>query len=318
MKVTRSLTHHHIATYPVLTIGNFDGLHRGHQALLKSVVQTAADKKGTASVLTFDPHPITVLSPGTPLRLLTTMEAKLARLEEAGVEHVFCVPFDKAFAALAPDQFVFKILRDQIGVREVLVGEQFAFGAGRSGRMADLVRLSHTAGFVVHAVSPIRVDGEIVSSTRIRMMVQAGEVARAARFLGRLYDLAGTVVPGEQRGQSMGWPTANIRLPHHRVTPADGVYATTALWNGRSIDSVAYIGMRPTFGNGERLLEVYLLDERIDLYGQEITVRFVERLRGDRVFATSEELSRQIDVDVLRARDVLKAAANSVVDSQVS
>lgn len=318
MKVTRSLTHHHIATYPVLTIGNFDGLHRGHQALLKSVIQTAADKKGTASVLTFDPHPITVLSPGTPLRLLTTMEDKLARLGEAGVEHVFCIPFDKAFAALAPDQFVFKILRDQIGVRELLVGEQFAFGAGRSGRMADLVRLSHTAAFVVHAVPPIRVDGEIVSSTRIRMMVQAGEVGRAARFLGRLYDLAGTVVRGEQRGQSMGWPTANIRLPHHRVTPADGVYATTAVWNGRSIDSVAYIGTRPTFGNGERLLEVYLLDERIDLYGQEITVRFVERLRGDRVFGTSEELSRQIDVDVLRARDVLKAAANPVVDSQVS
>ncbi|WP_447986921.1 bifunctional riboflavin kinase/FAD synthetase [Nitrospira sp. Nam74] len=318
MKVTRSLTHHHIATYPVLTIGNFDGLHRGHQALLKSVVQTAADKRGTASVLTFDPHPITILSPGTPLRLLTTMEDKLARLEEAGVEHVFCIPFDKAFAALAPEEFVFKILRDQIGVRELFVGEQFAFGAGRSGRMADLVRLSHTAGFVVHAVPPIRVDSEIVSSTRIRMMVQAGEVSRAARFLGRLYDLVGTVVPGEQRGQSMGWPTANIRLPDHRVTPADGVYATTAVWKGRSIDSVAYIGTRPTFGNGERLLEVYLLDERIDLYGQEIAVRFVERLRGDRLFATGEELSRQIDVDVLRARDVLKAAANPVVDSQVS
>lgn len=318
MKVTRSLTHHHIATYPVLTIGNFDGLHRGHQALLKSVVQTAADKNGTASVLTFDPHPITVLSPGTPLRLLTTMEDKLARFEQAGIEQVFCIPFDKAFAALTPEEFVFKMLRDQIGVRELLVGEQFAFGAGRSGRMADLVRLSKAAGFVVHPVPPIRVEGDIVSSTRIRVMVQAGEVRRAARFLGRLYDLAGTVVHGEQRGQTLGWPTANIRLPHHRVIPADGVYATTAVCNGRSLDSVAYIGTRPTFGDGERLLEVYLLDEQIDLYGQEMSVRFVERLRGDHVFPTPEDLSRQIDVDVLRARDVLKAAANPVVDSQVS
>ncbi len=118
MKVTRSLTHHHVATYPVLTIGNFDGLHRGHQALLKSVVQVATDKNGTASVLTFDPHPITVLSPGTPLRLLTTMEDKLARFEEAGIAQVFCLPFDKAFAALTPEEFVFKMLRDQIGVRE--------------------------------------------------------------------------------------------------------------------------------------------------------------------------------------------------------
>ena len=184
--------------------------------------------------------------------------------------------------------------------------------------MADLVRLSKSAGFVVHAVPPICVEDEIVSSTRVRVMVQAGEVGRAARFLGRSYDLAGTVVHGEQRGEALGWPTANIRLPDYRVIPADGVYATTAVWNGRSLDSVAYIGTRPTFGDGERLLEVYLLDEQIDLYGQEMSVRFVERLRGDQVFATSQELSRQIDVDVLRARDVLKAAANRVVDSEVS
>lgn len=317
MKVTRSLTHHHVTTYPVLTIGNFDGLHRGHQALLKSVVQTAADKSGTASVLTFDPHPITVLSPGTPLRLLTTIEDKLARFEEAGIDQVFCLPFDKSFAALMPEEFVLKMLRDQIGVRELLVGEQFAFGAGRSGRMADLARLSQSAGFIVHAVPPVRVEGDIVSSTRIRVMVQAGEVGRAARFLGRPYDLAGTVVRGEQRGQALGWPTANIRLPDHRVIPADGVYATTAVWNGRSAGSVAYIGTRPTFDNGERLLEVYLLDEQLDLYGQEMVVRFVERLRGDQVFATPEDLSRQIDVDVLRARDLLKAATRVVEDSQV-
>ena len=318
MKVTRSLTHHHVTTYPVLTIGNFDGLHRGHQALLKSVVQTAADKSGTASVLTFDPHPITVLSPGTPLRLLTTIEDKLARFEEAGIDQVFCLPFDKSFAALTPEEFVLKMLRDQIGVRELLVGEQFAFGAGRRGRMADLARLSQSAGFIVHAVPPVRVEGDIVSSTRIRVMVQAGEVGRAAKFLGRPYDLAGTVVRGEQRGQALGWPTANIRLPDHRVIPADGVCATRAVWNGRSAGSVAYIGTRPTFDNGERLLEVYLLDEQLDLYGQEMVVRFVERLRGDQVFATPEDLARQIDVDVVRARDLLKAATRVVEDSQVS
>lgn len=318
MNVSRSLTHHQPAAYPVLTIGNFDGLHRGHQALLKSVVQTAVEKRGTATVLTFDPHPITVLSPTTPLRLLTTMEDKLARFQEAGIAQVFCIPFDKAFAAFTPEVFVCKVLRDQIGVRELFVGEQFAFGAGRSGRMADLVRLSQAAGFVVHAVPPIRVEDEIVSSTRIRTMVQAGEVHRAARFLGRPYDLAGTVVHGDQRGQTLGWPTANIRLPPHRVIPADGVYATTAVCKGRILNSVTYIGTRPTFGDGERLLEIYLLDEQMDLYGQEMSVRFLERLRGDQVFATPEELSRQIALDVLQARDAVKAAARTVEDSQVS
>jgi riboflavin kinase/FMN adenylyltransferase len=318
MKISRSLAHHHPAAYPILTIGNFDGLHRGHQALLKSVVQTAVKKSGTATVLTFDPHPITVLSPATPLRLLTTMEDKLTRFQEAGIEQVFCIPFDKVFAAFTPEAFVCKVLKDQIGVRELFVGEQFAFGAGRSGRMTDLARLSKPAGFVVHAVPPIRVEDEVVSSTRIRTMVQAGEVHRAARFLGRPYDLAGTVVHGEQRGQALGWPTANIRLPLHRVIPADGVYATTAVCKGRILDSVTYIGTRPTFGDGERLLEVYLLDEQMDLYGQEMSVRFLERLRGDQVFATPEELSRQIAIDVLQARDAVKAAAQIVEDSQVS
>lgn len=318
MKVSRSLTHDQPATYPVLTIGNFDGLHRGHQALLKSVVQTALEKSGTATVLTFDPHPITVLSPTTPLRLLTTMKDKLIRLHEAGIEHVLCIPFDKAFAAFTPEAFVCKVLRDQIGVRELFVGEQFAFGAGRTGRMTDLVRLGKSADFVVHAVPPVRVEGDIVSSTAIRTMVQAGEVHRAARFLGRPYDLAGTVVYGDQRGQTLGWPTANIRLPDHRVIPADGVYATTAVWKGRGLDSVTYIGTRPTFGDGERLLEVYLLDEQIDLYGQEMSVRFLERLRGDQVFATPEELSRQIAADVRHARDAVRAAAQTVADSQVS
>ena len=318
MKVSRSLAPHEPARYPVLTIGNFDGLHRGHQALLKAVVQTAVAKSGTATVLTFDPHPIAVLSPATPLRFLTTMEDKLARFQEAGIEQVLCIPFDRAFASFTPEAFVWNVLRDQIGVRELFVGERFAFGAGRTGRMTDLVRLSKPAGFVVHAVPPIRVEGDIVSSTLIRTMVQAGEVHRAARFLGRPYDLAGTVVHGDQRGRALGWPTANIRLPDHRVIPADGVYATTAVWKGRCLDSVSYIGRRPTFGDGERLLEVYLLDEQIDVYGEEMSVRFLARLRGDQVFATPEELSRQIAVDARQARDAVRAAARTVADSQVS
>jgi len=315
MKITRGLAGHRRAAHPVLTIGNFDGQHRGHLALLQTVAETAASKGGTPMVLTFDPHPVTVLKPGTKLLLLTTPEEKLARFEAAGIEEVLFLEFNRAFAELTPDQFVLKVLKDGIGVRDLFVGEHFAFGKGRAGRTADLIRLGAQYGFQVHPVSPLRVDGEVVSSSRIRTLVQAGDVRAAARCLGRPYALAGPVVPGERRGQALGWPTANLRLPEGRVIPADGVYATTAMWNERLYDSVAYLGTRPTFGPGERLLEVYLLDEQVQLYGEEIRVQFVERLRGDLTFSKPEELAAHIDRDVHQARETLKAVAQSFTDA---
>ncbi len=314
MKVTRGLAEHKRTPYPVLTIGNFDGQHLGHVALLQAVVQEAAQHGGTPVALTFDPHPITVLSPGTVLRFLMTMEDKLARFQEAGIEEVIFVEFNTAFAALTPAEFVFGVLRDGIGVRELFVGEHFAFGKGRTGTMSDLVRLGTTAGFRVHAVPAIRVDGDVVSSTRIRTLVQSGDVRRAARFLGRPYVLSGTVIPGVDRGKKLGWPTANLRLPQDRVIPADGVYASRTWWNRRTFEAVSYIGTRPTFGAGERLLEVYLLDEQVNLYDEHIRVQFVDRLREDRVFQTPEELSARIDLDVTLARETLKAISPSRSD----
>lgn len=315
MKITRGLADHKRAQHPVLTIGNFDGQHRGHLALLLSIVDTATSKRGTPIVLTFDPHPLTVLKPGVDLLLLTTMDEKLTRFQDAGVEEVLFLEFNQAFAALTPDEFVFRILRDGIGVRDLFVGEHFAFGKGRAGRTADLLRLGAQSGFQVHPVPAMRVDGEVVSSSRIRMLVQAGDVRGAARCLGRPYALSGPVVRGERRGQVLGWPTANLRLPQGRVIPADGVYATTIVWNKRPYDSVTYIGTRPTFGSGERLLEVYVLDEQVHLYGEDIRVQFVERLRGDVTFATAEELSARIDLDVTHARETLRAASRSVTDA---
>src|SRR5579885_913756 len=222
MNLIRRLPDYTPKPYPVLTIGNFDGLHRGHQQLLDTVIKTARAKDGTAMVLTFDPHPLRVLSPTTPLRLLISMEEKLARLQDFGIDETLCLPFDPAFAALAPEAFVSRILHDTLRVRELFVGEQFAFGAKRAGRLPDLVRLSAQGGFMVHAVPPVTVDGEIVSSTRIRTLIQQGQVREAAACLGRLYELKGRVLHGEQRGQSLGWPTANLRLPPERVIPGDG------------------------------------------------------------------------------------------------
>jgi riboflavin kinase / FMN adenylyltransferase len=308
MKVTRGLADHKRTPYPVLTIGNFDGQHLGHRALLQAVVATATARGGSPTVLTFDPHPLTVLSPSTPLRLLTTMEDKLAAFQRAGLEEVLVLEFNQAFAALTPEEFVWRILKEGIGARELVVGERFAFGKGRSGSLTDLMRLGTQTGIAVEAVPAVRVDGEVVSSTRIRTLIQAGEVRQAARFLGRLYDLEGTVLPGAQRGQELGWPTANLRLPHDRAVPPDGVYATVAIWKKRRFDSVSYIGTRPTFGTGPRLLEVHLLDDQLELYGEPMRVHFVERLRGDMMFQSTDELSDRIRVDVARAREALQNA----------
>ncbi|MFM8551457.1 MAG: bifunctional riboflavin kinase/FAD synthetase [Nitrospiraceae bacterium] len=305
MKITRGLEAHSRSPYPVLTIGNFDGQHRGHQTLLQTVVKTAADAGGTPMVLTFDPHPITVLKPGIDLRLLTSPEEKLARFQEAGIEEVLFLTFNAALAALAPEEFVSRVLGEGIGVKELFVGQHFAFGKGRAGRMDDLLRLGPSAGFRVHAVSPTVVDGEVVSSTRIRHLVQSGDLRAAARCLGRPYGFHGTVVAGAQRGQALGWPTANLRLPQGRVSPPDGVYATIALWQGNKLASASYIGTRPTFDAGERLLEVHLLDRQIQLYGQEIRVEFIERIRGDLRFDTAENLSARIELDVRLAREAL-------------
>ncbi|OLB01660.1 MAG: hypothetical protein AUH21_07035 [Nitrospirae bacterium 13_2_20CM_62_7] len=179
MKITRGLADHKHAAHPVLTIGNFDGQHRGHLALLQTVVETATSKGGTPMVLTFDPHPITILKSGTELLLLTAPDEKLARFQSAGIEEVLFLEFNQAFAELTPDEFVLRILKDGIGVRDLFVGEHFAFGKGRAGRTADLIRLGARWGFQVHPVAAMRVDGEVVSSSRIRTSVRADGPSRA-------------------------------------------------------------------------------------------------------------------------------------------
>lgn len=314
MKITRGLTEHQRGSYPVLTIGNFDGMHRGHQALLQAVVTAAKAAGGRAVVLTFDPHPITVLRPGVSLRLLMSMDEKLSRFQEAGIDEVLFLEFTPAFAGLTPEAFVFRILRDGIGLRELFVGQHFAFGKDRAGHMKDLQRLGAEAGFLVHPMPPVLADGEVISSTRIRHLVKAGDMRGAARCLGRPYAMYGPVIKGTQRGEALGWPTANLHLPAGRVLPPDGVYATHARWKDRRYASVAYIGTRPTFDAGERLLEVYFLDQRLDLYGNQIGVEFIERIRDDAKFDSAEELSARIDLDVRQARKALGSDAQPVVN----
>jgi len=312
LKVTRGLSDQRPRAYPVATIGNFDGHHLGHRALLQTVVETARKAQGISLVLTFEPHPVRILAPHVDLHFLTSPEEKLAHLDAAGIDEVVFLGFTPAFAAMSPDQFAEDILHRSLGLSELFVGNHFAFGKGRAGRIDDLVRLGGRYGFRVHPVTPVMIDGEVVSSTRIRRLIQAGHMERAAALLGRVYGIQGTVVHGMQQGQAMGWPTANLRVPPDRVVPPDGVYAARTVHGTQTYDAIAYIGTRPTFGAGERLIEVNLLDQTGDLYGQEISVQFVSRVRGDHTFASAAELSKQITLDVEQARISLQRTRQGV------
>ena len=306
LKVTRGLSDRCPRAYPVATIGNFDGHHLGHRALLQTVVATARKAQGISLVLTFEPHPVKILAPHVDLRFLTSPEEKLAHLEAAGIDEVVFLDFTPAFAAMSPSRFAEEVLHRSLALSELFVGNHFAFGKGRAGRIDDLVRFGGQFGFRVHAMTPVMIEGDVVSSSRIRQLIQAGNMERAARLLGRVYGIRGTVVRGMQRGQAMGWPTANLRVPAGRVMPPDGVYAARTVHGDQTHDAIAYIGTRPTFGASERLIEVNLLDHTSDLYGQEISVQFVAWIRGDHTFTSADELSKQIVRDVEQARISLR------------
>lgn len=312
LKVTRGLSGERTRVYPVATIGNFDGHHLGHRALLQTVVETARTAQGTALVLTFEPHPVKILAPHVDLKFLTTVEEKLAHFETAGIDEVVFLEFTPTFAAMSPDQFAEDILHRSLTLSELFVGNHFAFGKGRIGRIDDLVRFGRQYGFRVHPVIPVVMEGDVVSSSRIRRLILEGKMEQATVLLGRVYGIRGAVVHGVQQGQAMGWPTANLRIPADRVVPPDGVYAARAVYGGQIFDAIAYIGTRPTFEAGERLIEVNLLDQTSDLYGQEITVQFVARVRGDHVFASADELSKQIARDVEQARISLRRIPQGV------
>lgn len=310
MKVTRGLPVTAPARAPVLTIGNFDGQHLGHRALVKAVVTHAQDLDGIPMVLSFDPHPIEVLRPGSGPKFLSEKHEKEKFFQELGVEELILLPFTPELAGLSPREFVGQVLERGLGVRRLLVGENFVFGKGRSGSVQDLIQLGKQANFDVKPFPPKLLRGEVVSSTRIRECLVSGKVAEAADCLGRPYKLSGTVIPGEKRGEAMGWPTANLRLPNYRVHPADGVYAVLLeIGQGEFFPAIAYIGKRPTFYGEERLLEVHAFDQTLSLYGKQVAVHFIEHIRGDQTFENADDLINQMDRDGAQAREVLRNSA---------
>jgi riboflavin kinase/FMN adenylyltransferase len=297
-----------------LTVGNFDGIHVGHRAIMATVVERARALGGESAVYTFDPHPRRVLRPDVAPRLLTTLEQKLELLEGLGVDVAIVEPFDAEFARIPAERFVSEILHARLAPREVYVGHDFHFGRDREGSMRTLTELGPDLGFSVTIIAEVKVSGRGVNSTRIRELLGEGHVEDAAELLGRPYAVRGGVVEGERRGRSLGFPTANLE-PENEILPAVGVYAGRMRFldegtppRGAEARAVCNVGRRPTFKEADPVLaEAHLLDVTADLYGRRVELLFMHHLRAERRFPDVEALRRQIAGDVEEARRRLGA-----------
>ncbi len=299
---------------PVLTIGNFDGVHLGHQSIMRTVINRARQLDGQSVVLTFDPHPRKIVQPDRVTRMLTTTDQKLEVLAEQGVDVVIVEPFNMEFARISPEYFVREVVHARIAPEEVFVGYDFHFGRDREGSMRTLCETGANLGFSVTIIPEVKVGDQDVNSTRIRSLLDVGEVENVETLLGRPFSLRSVVEEGDRRGRTIGFPTANL-LPENEILPAVGVYAAELrlLDGGESernerYPAVVNIGLRPTFYQAGRLVaEAHLLDFSGDLYGRYVELAFCARLRSERKFPTVDALKEQIAADVVAARERLRA-----------
>jgi len=286
--------------HPVIALGNFDGLHRGHLKIIERVERGAAEHGGTPMAMTFDPHPPRVVRPDKAPPLLMTKEQRIEALHRAGVQCVAVVRFTKELSQWDADTFVRKVLVDWLRVSEVWVGANFLFGHDRTGTFSVLRGLGQFYGFRADKIDPVRYKDFVVSSTRIRRLVAEARMDEAAALLGRAYYLDGTIVEGKRRGRELGFPTANLET-QNELLPPNGVYATIMTIDGVVHGGVTNIGMRPTFGETTPTIETHVLDYSGDLYGQTVRLAFVQRLRDERRFEDVDALRTQIDADKRRA-----------------
>lgn len=292
---------------PIATIGNFDGLHRGHRAIIERVVERSAATGSPSLLITFEPHPLQILAPERAPDMLTTRAQKLALIERAGIDGVLILPFTREFAALPAQRFVQEQLASGLEIREVYVGGNFNFGRSRGGNADLLISLCGSLGIVAEVVPEIRTLSSPVSSSRIRRALRAGEVELAGELLGRPYGVEGTVIRGAGRGAGLGFPTANM-TPAAQLIPEDGVYITEVRVDDGTHHSVTNIGSRPTFEDARFTVETHLLDSHEELYDRTIEVRFLARLRPELKFESAEALVQQVQRDIERARRYFSAA----------
>lgn len=295
---------------PVVALGNFDGIHLGHQLIFKRTKQEARKITGESVVFTFEPHPLKVLHTDQCPPLITPFKKKMMLIKSFGIDVVICAEFTREFSAIPAREFVKSILVDRIGTRRIIAGYDYSFGRGRQGSVEDLKIYAQEFGFQVTVVGPIRVGNQIISSSAIRNLIQNGEMSEAARLLGRHYMVLGKVIWGTARGRLLGVPTANVEILNE-LYPKNGVYTVEVLIDNETYQGVANVGVNPTFGGNQFSVEVHIFDFYQDIYGKEIQVAFIQRIRGEKAFETPEALIQQIKKDMDHARQILKSVKRS-------
>ena len=289
--------------YPVVAIGNFDGVHVGHQILFRKTAQLANENGGTAIAFTFEPHPLKILAPDKVPPLLTTFRKKMELIDECGIELVICADFTRQFSDQHPREFAHDILVKRIQVKEVVVGFDYAFGRGREGTVRYLKQMGEEYGFRTHIIDPIKLNGHLVSSSYVRELVEDGKMEVAGEFLGRYYSIPGPVIEGYKTGQKIGFPTANLDLGLvDKILPKNGVYSCLAVVNNQKLKGMLNIGLNPTVENSSKIkIEVHLFDFNGNLYGQEIQLQVINRLRDEQKFESTDSLTLQLKKDKLLA-----------------
>jgi len=290
----------------LLTIGVFDGVHLGHKYLISQLKEQAKQQNLLSGVVTFQHHPQEVLSPQTKLPFLTDLTERTNLLKNEGVEAVITLPFTRELAQFSARQFV-SLLKRYLRMYGLVIGPDFALGRNREGNTNTLRTLGQDMNFSVTVIPPIMINGEVVSSTAIRKALANGDMKKVLNLVGRPFSLSGQVTRGAGRGLELGFPTANLKINPEQALPAQGVYATWAYIDDKAYQSMTNIGKRPTFGGSEPTVEVYVLDYHSDLYGRQLKIDFMERLRGEKQFATAKELKKQITEDIKQGRAILNS-----------
>jgi len=302
MQVFESLDFEEKFANPILTIGNYDGLHLGHRKIIERVEIKARENKGTSMLMTFHPHPLTILKPDRFIGLITPLPVKRRLIEEAGIDVMFIIPFTDEFHLFSPERFVENILVQKLGIKGLIVGYDFKFGKGGKGNVEYLAAKSTQYGFFFDIQEAITLDNEKVGSNRIRRMIQEGDVKKAGLHLGRPYMIGGTVMAGDGRGRTIGFPTINLQTEFPLI-PGRGVYVSSVEIGGKRLPAVTNIGFNPTFDGQSLTIETYIMDFSQDLYNQKVALYFLDRIRDEVKFSSVDELKDRIrkDVEIARA-----------------
>ncbi len=297
-----------------VTIGNFDGVHLGHHMLFSEVVSKAYKMAGTSIVVTFDPHPLQVMRPESGIKLVSTLEQKIELISLAGIDVLVVIPFSREFATTSAESFVDDILIKTIGVKELVVGYDYAFGKGRQGNIEFLKKQGKLKGFPVTVVEPYYVDQMLVSSTKVRELVNEGRMMDVKKLLGRSYQIRGTVQKGKKRGGPVvGFPTANLHISEEDLCPRHGVYVTQVIYDGKCYGGVLNIGYNPTFDGNRLSVETHIFDFNQEIYGKKIKINLLKFLRGEQKFSGPAELAEQINEDISQARKILSEAQKELL-----